>query len=148
METAVAETAFYKVLFFLVEARGMALPANAVDHHAFTVPCAARRGIDLTELPYADDANLTALADDTACQALADAARAAEVDVIRYRSVRDPAGGMNVALVTPAAFRATEPKALQTWSFFVRSDRVQARREFPPQDIEHPMTDFATDPRL
>jgi hypothetical protein len=34
------------------------------------------------------------------CQAFAEAARATKIEIIRYASVRDPALGMNLALLT------------------------------------------------
>jgi RES domain len=49
------------------------------------------------------------------CQALADTARAVRIEVIRYASARDPAGGTNLALLTCRAFAKRKPTARQTW---------------------------------
>lgn len=148
VETAIAETAFYKVLFFLVEAPAMRLPATAVEHLAFSVDCASARSVDLSLPPFGTDEALRSRTDYGPCQVLGERARAAGVEIIRYRSLRDPAGGVNVALLAPRAFSAPAPIDRQTWSLFVRRDRIQARREFPALDIEHRLADFAADPRV
>lgn len=41
--------------------------------------------------------------------------REAGVEAFRYASARDPDDGVNVALFTPQAFRASRPDALETW---------------------------------
>src|ERR687897_96239 len=46
---------------------------------------------------------------------LADAARSAEVEVIRYMSVRDPRRDANLALLTCQAFARPKPVSQQTW---------------------------------
>lgn len=149
VETALAEAAFYKLLF-LAEAPGMTAPVRPVEHTAFRVSCATARAIDLTRPPLvADHALWTAPADYAACQALADAARAAEVAAIRYRSVRDPAGRANVALLTPRAFAAPAPKLFQTWKILARREGVRAIREFPTEAaLAFSREDFAADGRL
>ena len=46
-ETAIAEIAFYKFLFFL-DAGGMTLPGNALEYTAYSVQVGSRLAIDLT----------------------------------------------------------------------------------------------------
>jgi len=64
-----------------------------------------------------------------ACQALADRAREAGVEVIRYESVRDPVHGAAAAVLTPKAFRVAEPLAQETWFLAVTRERVRWSRE-------------------
>ncbi|GAA0580963.1 RES family NAD+ phosphorylase [Caenispirillum bisanense] len=145
---AMAETAFYRLLFF-AESPATRLPERPTEHTAFAVPCASERALDLTAPPLSDDgAQWTDRSDYAACQALADTARAAGVEVIRYASVRDPDGGRNVAVLTPAALAAREPQQVQTWRVFIRLAGVQVAREFPPATREYPEADFGADPRL
>lgn len=148
VETAVAEEAFYRLLFFLA-APTARRPANPQERTAFRVPAATGQAIDLTQPPLDADAALwrhpTAYGP---CQALADAARAAGVEAIRYVSVRDPKAGNNVALLSPAAFRAARPAALETWHIFLRDAAVQAVREMPRLTIEIPFSAWAADPRV
>jgi RES domain len=146
-ETAIAEMAFYRWLFF-AEAPGMRLPANALEHTAFMVQVSATRSLDLTAPPLdRDDAKWTQPIDYSDCQDLADSARQAEIEAIRYRSVRDPEGGMNLAVLTPAVF-ASAPESPQTWRLFLASRAVQAFREMPPTSIEFTLEDWAADPRV
>lgn len=147
IETAAAELAFYRLLFFR-EAPDMKLPSRAVEHTAFSVRVRGSAA-DLTRPPFAAERarweNLTDYAD---CQDLADQARAAGVEILIYRSVRDPRGGDNVALLTPKAFADRLYRRQETWRLFVRPHAVQAIREFPPAALEFLLSDFSADPRV
>jgi RES domain len=149
VETAIAETAFYRLLFHL-EAPAARLPVRPTEHTAFRVRAATDRLIDLTAPPLARDAALWRHPlDYGSCQDLADAARGAGLHAIRYASVRDPARRANVALLAPAAFAASAPDVTQTWRVFPRPDVVQAWRDFPePLRLEFARADFANDPRI
>ena len=145
VRTAMAEMAFYRLLFFS-HAPGVKLPANPVEHTAFRVGCRTAGMLDLTLPPLShDEDRWTHLTD---YQDLADAARQAGIEVLRYHSVRDPHGGMNAALFTPLAFTAKKPDRMETWSLFVRPTTVQAIREFPRLRLEFPVTLFSADPRM
>ncbi len=147
IETAAAELAFYRLLFFK-ESPDTRLPARPVEHTAFSVRVRGSAA-DLMRPPYDAERtrweNLTDYAD---CQELADQARADGVDILIYRSVRDPRGGDNVALLTPKAFADAVYRRQETWRLFVRPHSVQAIREFPPAALEFKAADFAADPRL
>jgi hypothetical protein len=131
VETAIAETAFYRLLFYS-EAPAARLPARPTEHTAFRAAAATERLIDLTAPPLDRDAALWRHpVDYRPCQELADAARAARMEAIRYASVRDPEQEANVALLSPEAFAANAPQVTETWRIFPRSDAVQAWRDFP-----------------
>lgn len=148
VETAVAEEAFYRLLFFL-DAPGAKLPANPQERTAFRTSVATERAIDLTAPPLDRDAAVWGHPTDyVPCQELADAARSAGVEAIRYRSVRDPAGGVNLALLSPAAFRAPRPELFETWHLFLREAAVQAVREMPRLTLEVPFSAWTADPRV
>src|SRR5437762_1767633 len=75
-ETAVAETAFHRLLFF-ADSPGTPWPSNAVALTAFSVAYRTSAALDLTRAPLnRDRARWTACVDYTACQALAESARA------------------------------------------------------------------------
>ena len=82
------------------------------------------------------------------CQALADKARDAGIEVIRFASVRDPEHRSNVALLTCRAFRAKVPGATQSWRIRLGPTGVQALREFPRMSLEFGRDAFAADPRI
>jgi len=147
--TALAETAFYRLLFYL-EAPAARRPARPTEHTAFRVAAATARLIDLTLPPFAREAaTWRAPVDYRPCQDLADAARAGRIEAIRYSSVRDPQRRANVALLSPKAFAGAGPEATETWRVFVRADAVQAWRDFPePLRLELGRADFADDPRM
>jgi hypothetical protein len=147
VETALAEMAFYRLLFF-AESPSTPLPANATDYTAFSALLAVERAVDLTHAAMADAGNWRDSVDYADCQNLADAARAEDVSVIRYASVRDPGAGSNLAVLACTAFAAPAPTARQTWKLRVGAGFVQAVREFPRQSMEFSRADFAGDPRL
>lgn len=148
IETAVAELAFYRLLFF-AESPRTEFPAGAADYTAFSVALEADRMLDLTTPPLSgDEARWSDLVDYIACQALADAARGAEVGLLRYQSVRDPESGANLAVLNCRAFARPAPLSRQTWKIRTGTDRVQALCDFPVASIEFVVAEFAADLRL
>jgi hypothetical protein len=75
-----------------------------------------------------DAALWTARDDYAACQQLAAAAREAGIEIVRYRSVRDPEAGQCGAVLVPAAL-AARPDEEQSWRLSVTRERVQWRRD-------------------
>ncbi|WP_439631569.1 RES family NAD+ phosphorylase [Shinella sp.] len=148
VETALSEMAFYRLLFF-AESPATPLPANAADYTAFSAAIGTEQAIDLTTPPLDRDAALwTHPTDYAACQALADGARAAGVAAILYRSVRDPAAGINMALLTATAFAQPKPVERQTWRIRLSALGVQALCDHPPRRIGFSREDFRADPRI
>jgi hypothetical protein len=139
--------AFYRLLFF-AESPQTPWPANAAEYTAFAVTVASETAIDLTAEPFSRD---SAVWGDPmayeACQALADAARGAGCEIIRYASVRDPEGGANLALLTGRAFSGN-PTSRQTWRLRLSANGVQALCEFPERRLEFGRIAFAADPRI
>jgi len=148
VETALAEMAFYRLLFFS-ESPATPLPANAAEYTAFSAAIATGQAIDLTCPPLdRDAASWTHPTDYAACQALAGAARQAGIDAILYRSVRDPGAGGNMALLTAKGFAAPKPLERQTWRIRLSPLGVQALCDHPPRRIGFSREDFAGDPRI
>ncbi len=148
VDTALAEMAFYRLLFY-AESPATPLPANAGDYTAFAAAIATNHALDLTLPPLARDAAAWAdPIDYAACQALADSARAGRIEAILYRSVRDPQGGRNIALLTAGAFAAREPAERQTWRIRLSATGVQAVCDFPRRLVGFAITDFSGDARL
>jgi hypothetical protein len=146
--TAVAEMAFYRLLFFL-ESPATPWPVDPPHFHAFEVRYAVQRMLDLTRPPLsADRAAWESPSDYGACQALADTARSAGVAAIAYRSVRDPDGGRNVALLTCRAFSEPQPVAMRSWRLRLGAAGVQALREMPRDVLYFDPSAFAADPRI
>ncbi len=147
-QTAVAEIAFYRLLFF-AESPATPWPSDAAQLTGFSVPYDTPLGLDITLPPLLRDHRLwTHPTDYRSCQDLADSARAAEIQIIRYESVRDPARGSNLALLACAAFAATAPRKRQTWRMRFSAQGVQAISDFPDMRVEFSHNAFAADPRI
>lgn len=95
--------------------------------------------IDLRQQPYATErARWTHPRDYQACQNLAQQARAANIQIIRYESVRDPQHGGCAALLSHTGFAADAPTEHQTWMLAVQRERVvwQLDTIFAPDAFE------------
>lgn len=131
---SVAETAYWRLLFFS-RSPGIRLPSGTSEHSAFTVPVRLKRLIDLTRLPYRRSASIwTDPADYEPCQSLATAARRIDTQAIRYTSARDPARGVNLALLDPAAFSASTPTMMQSWHFRFERGLLTVCAAFPSDE--------------
>ena len=88
------------------------------------------RLIDLTRSPFKKSrADWTHPNDYAPPQDLARVARVADVDAIRYESVRDPQHGAAVAVLQPSCFKPHKPLEQQTWFLTVRRSVVIWQRE-------------------
>jgi hypothetical protein len=146
--TTVAETAFRRLLFF-AESPATPWPQDAGQYTAFSVQYVTKKAIDLTRPKY--DVNrrlLMHVTDYQHCQAFADIARAAKVEIIRYTSVRDPAGEMIIALLTCRAFAKPKPIAWQTWHIQLNDAGAHAICESPKAGMTFDRDCFAADPRI
>ncbi len=146
--TAVAEMAFYRLLFF-ADSPDTPWPSDAAEYTAFSAAIRTDKAIDLTKPPLSkDSARWTEFSDYEACQALADAAREAELHAIRYQSVRDPQKRANVAVLSCQVFAKPKPVDRQTWRIRLSGSGVQALCEFPRQRVGFDRIDLAGDPRI
>ncbi len=144
--TAVAEIAFHRLLFY-ADSPGTPWPANASEYTAFAVRFKAAKALDLTIAPFEDESHLWSHPTDyTAAQALADAAFAAGVQMIGYRSARAP--GRNIALLNCGAFDSREPLERQVWRLHFGPAGVRAICAFPDHRLGFDREAFATDPRI
>ena len=147
-DTAIAEVCFYRLLFFS-ESPDTLWPGNAGEYTAFACVYATARAIDLTRPPFDNrHAAWTDPIDRAACQELADLARAASVDAIRYESVRDPDHRANIALLTCTALVSPEPVARLTWRILLNDNGARAHCEMPRQSLDFDRAAFAGDPRI
>lgn len=148
VETAVAELAFHRLLFF-AESPVTPWPENAGEFTAFSVAFATVRALDLMQPPLsADRAAWIDPVDYGPCQTLADNAQAAGIELIRTESVRDPQAQASIALLTCLAFAAAEPLSARTWRLRFTATGVQALSAFPESRLEFPPSAFAADPRI
>lgn len=148
LDTALAETAFHRLRFF-AESPETPWPANPDECTVFAVEVKTQAGLDLADEPFASErARWTHATDYGPCQELADTARSAAIEIIRYPSARDPNGGTNVAVLTCAAFSAREPASMATWRLHLSATGVRAVSQFSGDGVEFSRDAFAADPRI
>lgn len=147
-ETAATERAFYQLLFF-AESPATPWPSNPGEFTCFAVSYSSRGAIDLTAPPFAAQrAAWTHKTDYRACQDLAEAMRAADLDLIKYESARDPQRGINIAILSCRAFAQREPGERQSWRIAVSGSGARLICEWPKRVISLDRAAFAGDPRI
>jgi len=145
-DTAVAEIAFYRLLFF-AESPGTPWPAAAGEYTAFAARFRTAAGLDLTKPPFDRHRDIWLHRTDYAgCWEFADVARTAGAAALRSESARSD--GVNVALFTCRAFAGREPHANQTWRLHLSASGVKAICRFPERRLEFDRARFADDPRI
>jgi len=145
--TAVAEMAFHRLLFY-ADSAGLPWPANAGAYTVFSTEFRTGAALDLTRPPTSDDvARWTHPVDYSACQSLAEAAREAGVNVLRYASAR-VRGGVNLALLACGVFTRAEPVERQTWHISLGSNGARAVCAHPDAQLEFDRNAFGNDPRI
>lgn len=120
-----AEAAYYRFVFWT----GMSSPPASgkldTQHNVFTADYRTERGLRLHAPPFTRFATLLASRDRYgATQQLGREMRAAGIEAFEYRSARDAAGGLNVALYTPAALACARPKQVTSWLTETRAGAV------------------------
>lgn len=146
--TAMAEMAFLRLLFY-AESPGTPFPSNPAEYTVFSLQIKTQRSLDTTKEPLLRDTALwTALADYSFCQALAARARECGAEAIRYRSVRDPNVGFNLAVLSQTAFGSKKTGELQTWDLQLQKHVAWAKCEAPSQTVSFDIAPFLKDERL
>jgi RES domain len=145
--TAIAEMAFHRLLFF-AESPQTPWPRNPGEYTAFATEFGSDRVLDLNVEPYVADASIFDLTTYTGGQALAEIARNAHIEVIKYPSVRDPNGWSNLALLEPGVFTKPEPVERQSWRLHLDENGARAVCESPRFSLSFPKTAFDNDPRM
>jgi len=147
-ETAMAELAFHRLLFF-ADSPATPFPRNPGEYTVFAADYATPRALDLTRPPLARRrAQWMHPQDYGPCQALADAARAAKIELLLYASVRDPQHRLNVALLTGRAFVKPKETARQSWRLHLSAQGVRAVCEAPRLSLDFDRAAFAGDARI
>lgn len=125
LATALAETAYYRFVFW----HGMREPPPSgkylTQHTVFAVRYQTGHGLRLQDPPCNRyQAVLTDPQSYHATQSLGAAMRAARIEAFEYVSARDPDGGINAALFTPAALAVDAPLYQQPWICESRAETV------------------------
>lgn len=148
-ETSAYETAFYRALFF-AESPGLDYPAGGISLSAFSTTISSNKVLDLTCHPnlnvfspaWEDPANYEA------CQKLSEDARRAGIEIIAYKSIRDPSGRKNYAVLNPNAFHSRTIGSQQSWSCLLSETAIYMRCECPKNTLAVYRHDLEKDPRF
>jgi hypothetical protein len=116
VETAIAEAAFYRFVFW----QGMEIPPPSgrliTQHGVFSAKFHCEPGMALEKPPFADYRQM--LVDPQAyvpCQRLGAVLRESDILGFTYTSARCLQAGLNVALFTPEALASCKPEEMQSW---------------------------------
>lgn len=124
LPTVFAEVAYYRLVFLEGTAADLAPLTTTLT--AFRADVRTAQGIDLTAPPFsAHEQEIAAPDRYDATQALGDAMRDADVEAFRYRSARDPDGGVNVGVLDVAAFGRRRPRDFENWHCTAARERVE-----------------------
>jgi hypothetical protein len=127
--TACAEVGYWRWRHLRDSPGLKAMPAR--PQTVFRVPVSGS-AIDLRESPFDHDRERwTHRSDYTDCQSMARTAREAELQLLRYESVRDSRHGGCGAVLDAAAFASHEPVEQQGWILTVTQARVVWQRSDP-----------------
>jgi hypothetical protein len=147
-ETAVAEAAFYRLLFF-AESPGLPYPKNPFEHTVYSAHISTPVVVDLTRPPYDSNSGTWMHPQDyEPCQEFERIARENKIEVICYSSVRDPDHRPCYAILKCCAFAALKPDKRQTWQLLVNDAGVYACCEFPKYGVTFTLDTFLGDSRL
>lgn len=126
--TAICEMIWGRLAFFAASP-GTPLPQRPVEYTAVQADIRSPFALDLTALALAGAGAWMDPLDYTDCLALADAARAAGCEVIRYASVRHPEHDCNAAVLSCRAFDQPSPIGSQTWHVHLGGSLIRASCE-------------------
>lgn len=146
-ETTIAETVFHRVRFF-ADSPDTPWPQNASEYTAFSVEVRSERAIDVAAFLSGERADILDPSDYSAGQEFSEKSREAEIELIKYPSVRDPGHHANLAILTPAAFAKSVPTGRQTWRIYLDSNGARAICEAPNLSLAFGRDAFRSDPRM
>jgi RES domain len=149
LRTALAEVAYYRLVF--LAGSEAALGGLEAQLTAFRALVTTAAGIDLTAAPFTRFADaLTSPVSYAATHPLGREMRAAGIEAFRFASARDDEGGVNVGVMSPAAFGGRDPWSFESWHCVATPDRVDVRRRdfFEPTSWSFPRSQFLLDGEL
>lgn len=125
LRTVLAESAYYRLVFWSAMNEPPRAGRLLTQHTLFRARYVSPRGLRLQDPPCASHAaTLRHPSDYGPTQALGRRLRGLDVEAIEYSSARDLAGGLNVALFSPAALASRRPLDPQPWLCETRASGV------------------------
>ena len=146
LTTALAETAYYRFVFW----QGMTVPPASgkftTAHTVFGARYRSLRGLRLQHKPFSDyQRELTDPGDYRITQLLGNAMRETGIEAFEYLSARDPGRGINVGLFSPKALMRSEPTHQQQWLCDTRAESVSFSSKHADEVYHYPQEVFWVD---
>jgi hypothetical protein len=150
IEAALAESAYYRLRLLSDTAADI---RSEILFTAFEVRLRAREAIDLAAPPFARfESEISDKTSYAQSQPLGREMRAAEIAFCRFRSARDPRGGLNLAVFSPSAFveKTVSDASRENWHCYATRTQVEFRRKsfIDEQRLAFKRADFEVDGRL
>lgn len=127
ISTLLCEAAYYRFVFW----SGMSIPPRRkldTQHMMLSASYQSDFGMRLQDPPFDHYRRMLAHPSDyAASQELGTRMRTAGIEAFEFVSARNPDGGINVALFTPAAFSSPAPLALDAWLCETMAEKVSFR---------------------
>ncbi len=149
LETALAEKAFYRLLF--LEGTSADLGLLETEHTAFRVGAKTARGIDLTHAPFSRfEARISSPTDYRDSQALGAAMREAGVEAFLFVSARSRTRATTAGLFAPVFSSRAPHRKRPVWWSSASKERVEFREKntLSPQHLSFPREDFLVGGKL
>lgn len=125
LSTALAETAYYRFLFWQGMTTQPASKKFLTQHTAFNVAYKTDLGAKLHQPPFNDyEVQLTHRSNYTVSQQLGATMRTAGIQAFEFVSARDLDKGTNVALYSAEAIRSTRPMNPRSWLCETTAEKV------------------------
>ena len=141
-QTALAEAAYYRFVFWHGQAVPPALPYKT-QHLLFEADYATPTGLRLQGLECAPYRAVIANPSEyTATQLMGAQMRAAGIRAFEYPSARSPGGGNNIGLFEPDALASDRPTATQNWLCKTGAAQVVFNARDPDRLIGFALDDF------
>lgn len=142
METALAETAYYRFVYMLGPETPYEHPISN-QYSSFSVKVRSDKGIFLDQTPFVKYEDiLMSPSSYNATQGLGSKMRELKIEVFQYTSARDKSKGKNIALFSPKAFQSKTPAHLTTWLCQTRIDEVGFIAKEGQQRVSYLQKDF------
>ena len=141
--TTLAESAYYRFLFWHAMAGEPPTAQILSEHSLFSVRYACDQGVRLQEPPCdAHRERIAHPADYRATQSLGSRMREAGVAAFEYPSARDPQGGTCAGLFSPRALVSRKPLRLEAWWCELTAREVTFRTRERRRMVRFPLDDF------
>lgn len=149
VHTTLAETAFYRFVFWHSMAAAPPKPIIRSQHSLFSAKYKTAHGVQLQKPPFDEYvSHLAHPAEYHAAQTMGSAMRSAGVRAFEYLSARDPLGGICIGLFSPGALADKRPSETSLYLCVLSADDVSFKCLRSAELHHFLISDFMVDGKL